>query len=160
MKRTLNNIAAALIPLLVLLHVSCAVPQSKEYTQGNHIWYYPGADTYFDEENKVYLLFDTVAQQWQPVEILADAQRNALPANPVLIPQPAVPVYRDIEKHRLLYSTLPYIIPGELARKRQEDSIALQPRKTQPVPAGTEIRKTKIGRWLQKIFGKKEKSAS
>ncbi|TCJ12649.1 hypothetical protein EPD60_15400 [Flaviaesturariibacter flavus] len=144
------RILAFVAVLITVFAASCSTP---EYHQGNSILYYPQRDAYRDEENGVYLVFDSVEQQW--------TRRDTLEGSPgpaVRIADPGVPVYRDNAQHRLIYGTARFADRDELARKRVEDSLAAVPKLAPPPPPEeAPKRKTRVGRWLEKIFGKKEK---
>ncbi|WP_460568165.1 hypothetical protein [Flaviaesturariibacter terrae] len=128
----------------------------RNYTQGSDILYYPERNLYFDKSNNRYLAFDTVEQQWrQEAPEAVGAPGTLGPAVP--IEHPAVPVYRDNAQHRLVYGTVRYTDRTELARKRVEDSLAASrppAAAPEPVPGEAPKKKSKLGRWLQKIFGK------
>ncbi|RYZ20906.1 MAG: hypothetical protein EOO16_14955 [Chitinophagaceae bacterium] len=137
--------------LLCILWAACSDP---EYRQGSRVVYYPQRDVYRDEDNSVYLVFDSVEQQWTRQDTVSGSLGKAIP-----IAEPAVPVYRENAQHRLIYGTASFADRNELSRKRLEDSLASVPKTPKVVPPEDEPkRKTKIGRWLEKVFGKKEKS--
>ncbi|RYY40466.1 MAG: hypothetical protein EOO08_04855 [Chitinophagaceae bacterium] len=146
------------IVVLLLLSLAVACSGERSYEQGTHLRYFPESNVYFDEDNKVYLLFDTVAQQWEREAQLNENQLVRL-GHSVAIAQPSTPVYRDNAQHRLMYGTARYTDPAVLARKRVEDSLAsLPPRAALPPTSAEEPKKkTRVGRWLQKVFGKKDK---
>ncbi|RYY89674.1 MAG: hypothetical protein EOO15_05520 [Chitinophagaceae bacterium] len=148
--------------LLALLLIACQ--SERSYQQGAHIRYFPEANSYFDEDNKVYLLFDTVEQQWGTRAQLNQEELSKL-GNSVVVEKPALPVYRDNAQHRLMYATTRYTDRAELARKRREDSLASLPPGAKPLappPPTPEPpkKKTKVGRWLQKVFGKKDRDTT
>jgi hypothetical protein len=149
--------AVGLLALLAMLLLgSCH--QAPEYKQGARILYYPRSNAYFDQDNAVYILFDTVEQQWKrQANLVEEARANLGPSVPV--EGPSVPVYKDNVRHRLLYGTALYADDSQLARKRREDSIRnVPPIPEAPPPAVPEPRrKTKVGRFLEKIFGRKNK---
>lgn len=137
---------------LLLLLGACS---DRPYQQGAHLLYYPQRNAYLDQDNRVYLLFDTVEQRWTRRAQLSQPEEAAL-GESVVIDHPAVPVYRDNAQHRMLYATLRYTDPAALARKRREDSLAASPPPVPDTSAAPEPKKkSRVGRWLQKLFGKK-----
>ena len=146
------------LPIVFTL-LTLAACGERRYEQGTHILYYPQSNVYLDQDNHMYLRFDTVEQRWERRERLNPAEEAALGAA-VPIGQPAQPVYRDNAQHRLIYGTARYTDPAALARKRVEDSLAAAPPATAPAPAPPvetqPKKKSRVGRWLQKIFGKRK----
>jgi|GEM_PF-4093183 len=142
----------------------CACNQqepSTEEPQGQRILFYPRANVYRDEERNRWYRYDSAAGSWEQAKQLPEAEARRLD-RAVLIAQPQVPVYRDNGQHKLVYGTSRYAAPDDLKRKRYEDSLAevppppVQKPEAAPAPAEEPRRKTKVGRWLQKVFGKKK----
>jgi hypothetical protein len=147
---------------LALLFLLAAACHDAPYSQGEHILYYPRSNVYLDQDNKVYLLFDTVEQSWQRRAELAPKEQEALGPS-VPIEDAPRPVYRANEQHRLVYGTSIYSNDAELAKKRREDSVAAAPPPVvnhAPEEPEAPKKKSKVGRWLQKIFGGKKKEHS
>ncbi|TCZ73362.1 hypothetical protein [Flaviaesturariibacter aridisoli] len=142
--------------LLLLTMAACSDPGNARYEQGSRILYYPRSNVYLDQDQHQYLLFDTVEQQWHRKPRLDPDQEAALGAA-VTIENPKQPVYRDNAQHRLVYGTAQYTDRNALARKRVEDSLAAAPPTAAPPVEEAPKKKSRVGRWLQKIFGKKEK---
>ncbi|MDB5250954.1 MAG: hypothetical protein JWP27_123, partial [Flaviaesturariibacter sp.] len=130
----------------------------QDHSQGQAFYFYPRANVYFDIEQKEYYAFDSVASSWRRTATLDKELEQAL-GRRVLIDTPGVPVYRENARHRLIYSAALYGSPEELQRKFIEDSLkSVAPK---PAPATAEPppvkRKSGIRRFLDKIFGKKDK---
>jgi hypothetical protein len=141
---------------------SCGGGGEADYQQGARILYYPRSNAYLDLDNHLYLVFDTVEQQWGRKGQLTEAEQQDLGPS-VPIENAPVPVYRDNGQHKLVYGTSIFTDDAVLARKRREDSLATAAPpppefEKEPEPAPEPKRKTRVGRWLQKIFGKKDRS--
>ncbi|RYY99523.1 MAG: hypothetical protein EOO11_04685 [Chitinophagaceae bacterium] len=150
-----------LLALLLLCAGACAEDKKKDEPQGERILFYPLANTYFDQDRERYYWLDTATYEWTrrdtlPPELVAGLGRS------VPIPRPSVPVYRDNAQHRLIYGTSLYSTRSDLERKRREDSLADAKRREDIRKARAETEKpkekerTKLGKWLRKVFGKKE----
>ncbi|RYY93959.1 MAG: hypothetical protein EOO11_18815 [Chitinophagaceae bacterium] len=147
-----------------MLALAACGSNEAPYKQGTHLLYYPDANVYLDQDSKRYLLFDTVEQRWTPQRELTNEQQAAL-GSAVVLQKPSDPVYKDNAQHRLVYGSARYTNPSDLARKRREDSLASVPPQPQAVPAPADTpaeeaqkKKSRVGRWLQKIFGKKKEN--
>lgn len=149
------------IALGLLLLASCKSP--KEERQGTTFYYYPVANIYYDIEEKQYSVYDGGRQVWERSAQLPEAQQKKL-GRKVIITNPAVPVWKDNESHRLIYSAVVFSNPAEVQRKLIEDSLSSVP-KPKPVKKPIAVvaedpkpeeKKSAIARFFQRLFGKKK----
>lgn len=123
--------------------------------QGSTFYYYPKPNVYYDIEQKEYYAFDSAKKGWKRGAKLTAAEAAGF-GKKVVIDTPAVPVYKDNAHHRLVYSAALYTSPQAMREKYIEDSIrSLPPKRLAKDTAAIETpkkHKTKIGKWLDKIF--------
>jgi hypothetical protein len=145
-----------LILLLLVLFAACQ-PESHP-VQGTAFYFYPKPNVYYDIEQKQYYSLSPTTQQWEQKASL-NATESAGLGEKVLIDTPGIPVYKDNAHHRLVYSAALYASPEDLRRKYEQDSISsLPPEPTKPeVERKEEKKRTKVGKFLNRIFGKKDK---
>lgn len=140
---------------------ACSNPSATTPQQGSTFYFYPKPNVYYDVERKTYYLFEPSKGAWERRETLDAASLAAL-GKKVVIDTPGVPVYKDNEQHRLIYSATLYASQEEMRRKFEEDSINSLPKQnpttdTLPTTPQEEKHKTKVGKFLDKLFGKKKK---
>jgi hypothetical protein len=144
------------IPLLLILLAACQSDTGP--VQGSAFYFYPKPNVYYDIEQKQYYAVSSTTQQWERKASLS-ATESARLGEKVLIDTPGIPVYKDNAHHRLVYSAALYASPEDLRRKYEQDSISSLPPKpvTPEVEKKEEKKRTKVGKFLNKIFGKKNK---
>lgn len=146
------------MPLLLVLFAACQ-PESRP-AQGTAFYFYPKSNVYYDIEQKQYYALSPATQQWEQKASL-NADEKAGLGEKVLINTPGIPVYKDNAHHRLVYSAALYASPEDLRRKYEQDSISsLPPKPTLQEPKvekKSEKKRTRVGKFLNKIFGKKDK---
>ncbi|GAA4325625.1 hypothetical protein [Flaviaesturariibacter amylovorans] len=150
-----------LVAVLCLCLMACGDTARKDEPQGKRILYYPLANTYFDQDRERYYWLDTATYEWTRRDTLPAALRDGL-GRSISIPNPPVPVYRDNAQHRLIYGTALYSTKTDLERKLREDSLADVARREairkaqEAEQKPKEKERTKVGKWLRRVFGKKE----
>lgn len=146
--------------LFFLLAVFTACQSEAPPVQGTAFYFYPKPNVYYDIEQKQYYTVSATTQQWERRSSLSTAETASL-GEKVLIDTPGVPVYKDNAHHRLVYSAALYASPEDLRRKYEQDSISsLPPKPISDEPKNGEKggkKKTRVGKFLDKLFGKKDK---
>lgn len=148
--------------MLFVFGTGCVTDTAKkDKQQGTNFLFYPLPNIYFDQDNKEYYFFDSTQSNWQttadlPAPIVARLGRS------VRLDSVPVPVYRDNEMHKLIHGAILYSSPDKLRQQYHEDSMASLPKPdTLATPATDSVqakKKSRVGRWLQKIFGKKDEN--
>lgn len=122
-------------------------------------YYYPRANVYFDSANKEYLFLASDGQAWQTAKQIP-AVVQGLMDKTILIQSPADPVWKDNEKHRLVYSAVLYATPNDTVAKKEVPRTAKKP-SGQSAGSSDEVKKERKGvrKFIDKIFGglKKER---
>jgi hypothetical protein len=116
-----------LILLCFLLIFSCRQEDSSTQAStkhGNTYDYYPKANIYYDIEQKYYLVFDSLQDEWLQKSTLT-TEENALLDKKFLIANPSLPVYFDNDNHRLIYGTALYSSSEEINKNFIEDSLKI-----------------------------------
>lgn len=123
--------------------VVTAPPPSPAY------YFYPKANVYFDTVNKDYVFLAGDSKTWQSVKQIPAAMQVLMDKN-VLIDSPAKPVWKDNERHKLIYSAVLYASPSDTQEVKPV---------TQVKEAPMEVKKEKKGlrKFFDKIFGGKKK---
>lgn len=117
-------------------------------------YFYPKANVYFDSVNKDFVYLSNDGKTWE-VQKQIPAAVHAMMDKNVLIDTPATPVWKDNERHKLIYSALLYASPADTqVAKPVKPVVKQEPPK--------EVKKEKKGlrRLLDKIFGKKKKDST
>lgn len=133
--------------------------KEKEKPQGATIYYYPLHNVYFDKENNHFLQYDSLKNQWQKIKA-ADFKERNLGAD-TQITSPVDPVYKENQKHRIIYGTALYTNEQQLKEKYLEDSLGtVRPSKKVDIPEpdkpAEEPKRSKFRKWLDKVFKKEE----
>lgn len=114
-------------------------------------YFYPKANVYFDSVNKDYVFLTNDGITWQTQKQIPAAMQAIMDKN-VLIDSPSMPVWKDNDDHKLLYSALLYVNPADTMQKK-EPKAAVQKAVTDTVKK----QKKGLGKLLDKIFGRKKK---
>jgi len=119
-------------------------------------YYYPRANVYFDSANKDYVFLANDGKTWQTAKQIPNIVQGLMDKS-VLITNPSQPVWKDNEKHKLVYSALLYVTSADTLEKKEPP----KPVATAPVDtAATEKKEHKgVRKMLDKFFGlfKKDK---
>jgi hypothetical protein len=121
-------------------------------------YYYPRANVYFDSANKDYVFLATDGVTWQTAKQIPNIVQGLMDKS-VLIENPSQPVWKDNEKHKLVYSALLYATPNDTVEKKEPPKSVIKPEKTPDTLAAPKKKQSGLKRLLDKIFGgfKKEK---
>lgn len=115
-------------------------------------YFYPKANVYFDSANKDYLFLGGNGTTWTTQKQIPAAVQSMMDKG-VLIQTPAQPVWKDNANHKLIYSAALYATAADTVEKKAPPP---------PVKVDTvvkkEERKSGIGRFFSKLFGKKKKN--
>lgn len=126
-------------------------PVAKVALPTPRYYFYPKANVYFDSVNKDYVFLGNDGKTWQSLKQIPVAMQMLMDKN-VLIDTPAQPVWKDNERHKLIYSAALYITPLDT---QQVKPVAPVIKTAPPI----EIKKEKKGirKFLDKLFGRKKK---
>ncbi len=125
--------------------------------EGTVFYFYPEQNIYFDEDNNQYFMQDKEAG-WQVVTVLPEGEKEKL-GTKIRVQQPDKPVWKNNAQDRLLYSVQEYASASNYAQKFTEDSLNSLPKKSKKIEEATPEEKLKsgFGKFLDKVFSKKEK---
>ncbi len=113
-------------------------------------YFYPKANVYFDSVNKDYIFLSADGSLWQSVKQIPAAMQ-ALMDKSVFIDTAAQPVWKNNERHKIIYSALLYASPADTQEVKTVTPLAKE------APKDVKKEKKGIGKFLDKIFGKKKK---
>lgn len=118
-------------------------------------YFYPKANVYFDSVNKEYIFLGNDGKSWQSEKQIPAAMQALMDKN-VLIDTPPQPVWKDNERHKLIYSAVLYASPSDTQMVKP-----LTPVVKEALPK-TEVKKEKkgLGKFFNKIFGRKKKDTA
>lgn len=121
-------------------------------------YYYPRANVYFDSANKEYLFMASDGQNWQTAKQIP-AVVQGLMDKTSLVQNPSNPVWKDNEKHRLIYSAVLYATPNDTTAKKEAPKPIADRRGSRDKEKGDKKDRKGLGKFLDKIFGglKKDK---
>lgn len=119
-------------------------------------YFYPKANVYFDTVNKEYLFLSSDEKTWQSAKQIPAAMQAMMDKN-VLIDTPGKPVWKDNDRHKLIYSALLYASPADTQIVKP-----VAPPVIKEAPPKEEIKKERKGlrKFLDKIFGRKKKDTA
>lgn len=123
-----------------------AVPPPRYY-------FYPKANVYFDSVNKDYLFLGGDGATWTTQKQIPAAVQSMMDKG-VLIQTPAQPVWKDNANHKLIYSAALYATAADTVEKKVSPPVKVD------TAVKKEERKSGIGRFFSKLFGKKKKDKS
>ncbi len=146
-----------LIAFGVVALISCSKqPGPKEIEAGQTYYFYPKANVYFDTTAGNYIFLGEDGN-WQ-TSIKLPADKQSLLEKNIIINNPELPVWKNNDVHKLLYSATLYSTAADF---KEEEKIALSNKKDLPIEKAEEKdkdNKTGIGKFFNKIFkGKKDR---
>jgi hypothetical protein len=142
-----------------LLITGCSDKISKQELE---FYYYPKKNVYFDVDKKKYFYSLDGAKTWAGMES-TDAKEPATLGEKVVIYSDSAQVYKENATHRKLYAGNLYnIILGDVSTTMTTEEVSerkiIQKRKVVSGKGKVEEKPKKgIGKFIQKIFGKKDK---
>jgi len=125
---------------------TAAAPPPPKY------YFYPQANVYFDTVNQDYLFLTNEGKTWTSARQIPDVVQSMMDKS-VLIDSPAAPVWKDNANHKLVYSALLYASPNDTV-ERKEPVVVVK----KPVNSDSVKKKKGLGKFLDKIFGRKKKA--
>lgn len=145
----------------IILYTSCNSNSANAEKEGE-FYYYPKANVYYNVASKAYYYSIDSAKTWQQIT-------DTLAASPALLGEKIVlhsadSIWKDNAKHRQLYSGVLYNVasPADSAdgnvAKVSERKVARKKYNTRERSQEAEEPKKKkgLGKFLQKVFGKKK----
>jgi len=147
---------------LISITLATACNTNKDpVKEGTVFYFFPKENMYYDQDNDQYFL-ETKDSGWQAVYDLPTEQKDSL-GEKVLLQNPPKPVWKNNAQDKLLYSLKAYTSTEDYRKKFYEDSINSLPKKaaapTEDTTTSTK-EKSRLGKFLEKIFSKKEKRDS
>jgi hypothetical protein len=141
--------------LLVFIFYACNNNKAEKTvvtTPPPKYYFYPRANVYYDSANKDFVYLSNDGKTWQAEKQIPAAMQVLLDKN-ILIDTPAQPVWKDNERHKLIYSALLYASPADTQAVKEEKPLVKE------VPKEVKKEKKGLGKFLDKIFGRKKKDA-
>lgn len=130
------------------------------------VYFYPKANVYYQVGTGKYIFYDTVGKAWNLTKNFSEEQKLSL-GEKAVIENPPAPVWKNNAEDRLIYSANLYSSPSDIKEKFQSDSINSLPPKPvirhdtaiAKVPVEDEKPKSGLRKFLDKLFGGKDKPA-
>jgi hypothetical protein len=151
------RLVTILSAITIIFFTGCNSGEEVQKKVGTVFYFYPESNTYLDRDNGLYYVLNK-EQGWQETKQLTTEQQTTLGTR-VLLDHPQKPLWKNNEQDRLLYSVALHTSPQDYQKKLYQDSINSLPKK-EPVKEEKDIEekeKTGFGKFLQKVFSKKEK---
>ncbi|MEI6949251.1 hypothetical protein V9K67_18850 [Paraflavisolibacter sp. H34] len=134
--------------------------KGEQVTKPDSFYYYPKANIYYHIPKQEFIYFDSNEHHWRTSRQLPDSLQQGLDKN-VMLNDPPLPVWKENEQHRLVYSVSFYASPEDFKEKPPP------PQGPVPYPQGEisqgdttavpEKREKGIKGFFNRLFGKKEK---
>lgn len=121
--------------------------QQKPTRLSPQYFYYPRANVYFDSANKEYLFLANDSSNWQTAKALPNVMQGLMDKS-IYIQNPSQPVWKDNDKHKLIYSSLLYATPEDTVEKKEI------PKPIVKVSVDTTAKEKKEAKGLRKVLGK------
>lgn len=139
-----------MIVLFALSIVGCndndKAAEQKTARLSPQYFYFPRANVYFDSANKEYLFLATDSSDWQTAKQIPNVMQGLMDKS-IYIETPSQPVWKDNEKHRLIYSSLLYATAEDTVQKKEV------PKPIAKAPVDTVVAEKKP-KGIKKVFGK------
>ena len=139
-----------LIIVCALFVVACNDDKSAEQKPQRlppQYFYFPRANVYFDSSNKEYLFLANDSANWQTAKQIPNVMQGLMDKS-VYVSNPQQPVWKDNEKHRLIYSSLLYATAEDTVQKKEI------PKPVAKAPVDTVAQKKKDAKGIKKVLGK------
>src|SRR4051794_29437080 len=104
---------------IFLAVLGCSNKEPEKVVEAKHpptYYFYPKANVYFDTVNKEYVFLANDGKSWQAQKQIPAAMQVMMDKS-ILIDSPSVPVWKDNENHRLIYSAKLYVSPADKVEK-------------------------------------------
>lgn len=137
--------------LFILVFAACkegAKPETKEVTTlAPQYYYFPRANVYFDSANKNYVFLGNDGKNWETARQIPNVMQGLMDKS-ILVQSPSDPVWKDNEKHKLVYSALLYATPNDTVAKKE------LPKIVERVPSDSTKKEEKKRKGVRKIIDK------
>lgn len=110
-------------------------------------FYYPRANVYFDSANKEYLFLANDSSNWQSAKQIPNVMQGLMDKS-IYVQSPSQPVWKDNDKHKLIYSSLLYATAEDTVQKKEI------PKPVAKVPVDTVAQEKKDAKGIKKVLGK------
>jgi len=129
---------------------------NKPATLPPQYYYFPRANVYFDSANKEYLFLTADSSSWEKSKQIPAVVQSLMDKS-VYIGHPSQPVWKDNDKHKLVYSALLYATPADTVEKKAP--VITEAAKPVITPSADSInnalekKRSGVRRFFDKIFG-------
>ena len=114
-------------------------------------YFYPKANVYFDTVNKTYIFLGSDGRTWTSEKEIPAAMQSMMDKS-IFLDTASQPVWKDNQNHRLIYSAVLYASPADTIEEAP-------PVIVQQAPPEVEKKEKKgLGKFFDKLFGKKKKN--
>ena len=130
--------------------------QDEPMVQSATYYYYPKVNMYYDVANSLYLYRDNTGK-WQSAKQIADKVTTGMGKKAILI-NPALPVWKSNEYHRMVYSTALYANSSDFRKAPPKAPIttAKPVDKKTTEQAKEQKKENGIERFFKRLFKKKD----
>lgn len=117
-------------------------------------YYFPKPNVYYDTADKNFVYFDSASRQWQKGN-LPPAYIQKEMGKSILLDSAPDPVWSGNMEHRLVYSAKLYADTTDFKKEEPRKEVVRKP-DTKNDAADEPRRKTRVGKFFDRIFGKKD----
>jgi hypothetical protein len=140
-----------LIAFFALLVTACSdddkAAEQKPARSTPQYFYFPRANVYFDSANKEYLFLANDSSSWQTARQIPNVMQGLMDKS-IHIKAPPQPVWKDNDKHKLIYSSLLYATAEDTVQKKEV------PKPVAKAPVDTTATEKKDPKGFRKVIGK------
>ena len=119
--RTGLKIGIVILVFTSVLIAMCTSKGNKKASKQHVYYFYPLPNMYYDSSDAVYIFQDSLSAwiESEQLPLKGDIGKN------VRINQPSQPVWKENEKHRLLYSVVLYSDSNDFKKQAEPDSTSI-----------------------------------
>jgi hypothetical protein len=136
-----------------------SAPTTTSPSPSDTFYYYPKVNIYYDVARGRYIYLAPDGRTWQYAKSISDKFTTGL-GKKAVIANPAQPVWKSNEHHKLVYSTSLYASATDFRKDPPKRSIKSQPAITKPAEEKKTRKETGVQRFFKKLFGKKERDSA
>jgi hypothetical protein len=128
----------------------------KPVAQSSTYYYYPKVNMYYDIANSMYIYRDGTGK-WQSTKQISDKVTTGMGKKAILI-NPALPVWKSNDYHRLVYSTALYANASDFRKAPRPKTPVVVTKPTEEKKNGEakqEKKESGIERFFKRLFKKK-----
>ena len=148
-----NKMSKLLFFLLLIFFVACNNNKAEKVVvppPAPKYFFFPKANVYFDTVNKDYVFLGNDGKTWMKEKQIPAIMQSMMDKS-IVIDSPSMPVWKDNENHKLVYSALLYASPNDTVQKKA-------PVVAKPVnPDSIKKEKKGLAKFIDKLFGRKKK---